>query len=278
MRKLVVLIPVLIAAGLSAWWFSFDSDEARARLEAEAARKASTAALGQMLDGHPAFEFRDVVVGTSPSTGRRDFRALVERNGALRPAYGEAEYACPDVSANPGCWRLARLDVDGVAIPMGLAGARMPAPAAPATDATGSDAPAPPEGSASTEPEIPSPQPRPVLEEVASATQAEPAPSATDAANPGALAAAPAAAQGEAEPDAATGARSRTHRVVVSLANARAGPGTENAIRFTLAQDVDLHMLERDGRWGHFLVLSGDAEGKTAWMAFSTIAEAPAEN
>ncbi|MBK0398724.1 hypothetical protein H0I76_05955 [Limibaculum sp. M0105] len=281
MRNLSIAILAISALGLVGWWLTFDSDEARARLVEDAARKSSTVALTAMLTDHKVFAFSGIVVGKAAAPKTRDFRAMVQSNGALRPAFGEAEYTCYELAGRPECWRLTALEVDGVKLPLGPAGkviataeapaeASAPAETAEATAATAStddmasepgDEPvrtASADAATASDALPPEPPKRP-LEEAADDTSAHDTLLAAIQSTNDAPVVGPVTEQ---DP---------THVVSVSLANARSGPSTDNAIKFTLKRNVPLHMIENDGRWGHFRVLEGDEAGETVWMAFSTI-------
>lgn len=66
---------------------------------------------------------------------------------------------------------------------------------------------------------------------------------------------------GAADSDAAD------HLINSPLVNARAGPGTENAVLGRLSDGQTLRLLERDQGWGRFEVVGGEQDGLVAWIA-----------
>lgn len=241
-----VLLIVVLAVGFGGyWWISRQDPEAeKARLIAVA--KAASAKIGmqKMLRESDVFEFTNVVISRSQTEGALEFRAMVIQQGAPRPVYGEAAPNCEDALEAAECWDIILLEVDGRPYQLG---GPVPEEDGAETDQAGTtqedpETDANTEDTATVDPEEPTPaQP----EDAASET-----PDATQDTRPGPTA---------------------THEVARPLINARSGPGTSNEVLTRLSGGSRLAQISASEGWGQFLVLSGDSEGMTVWIAFSIL-------
>ena len=250
--RIFLLFIVATVAGLAIWWISRqDPDVERARLTAAAKAASATVGMQKMLRESDVFEFTNVVVSPSQTEDVLEFRAMVIQQGAPRPVYGEAAPNCEDALEAAECWDLVLLEVDGRPYDLGV-GAPAPAGDAPDTTETDDTNPETAETGPAEETVVAPPTDpvagEPALDpvEVITTTTEQP----TQDPRPGPIA---------------------THEVARPLINARSGPGTTNEVLTQLSGGTQLAQVSASEGWGQFLVLSGEAEGLTVWIAFSIL-------
>ncbi len=249
MRVFLVLCAALAigAGGYFGYGLKKELDVLKAVHSARVAEERS--GIRQTLSNHPRYRFEQVVLGPGATDDTREFRARIKENGISQSVYGVIARGCEAEAslAEPGCWRLQQLVIDGVDVES-VTPARVsedpppvePAPALAVAAAIDTDI-----------------EPDPVPAE---AIPDNPAPVDTSAAATEAVTAvAPVAA---------------SHSVRLTLVNARSQPSTQGSVEAQLAGNTGLFLLEQNGGWGRFRVLDGEHQDLEVWVALSVLNKA----
>lgn len=262
--RIFLLLVVLVAGAGAFWWISQqDPSVERARLEASARAASAKIGMQKMLRASDVFQFTNVVVSVSQAEdGALEFRAMVIQQGAPRPVYGQAAPNCEDTLESADCWDLTVLEVDGrpyalteSALEETESASETAAPEETTSQGASSDDSAELDVEGTTA--------------VTPAADEEPAQAVPIQSEDAAI---ELPVVSETSPDA--GERpgpAATHEVARPRINARAGPSTSTAILTTLSGGTPLAQITAADGWGQFLVLSGEAEGTTVWIALSIV-------
>ena len=243
MRWILWSLPIFgLALGGWVWW----QHDLNAQLAEEPRRIAELrdhVGVRRMLSSHVSFSVTDLVIGGTDGLDLRDFRGRIEREGRLKPMFGQARRLCVKGQHTPDCWEIAHLEIDGQ--PLDLAARATAATADAVADRAGpnhlqtAEIPLPDQDGAPQNEAAPVPRP---TGGSASATPAHP---------------------------------SATHRVARPVINARRGPSTEDAIVTKLQAGVRLALVQAQDGWGRFVLLDGEHVGAEVWAALRILEAVP---
>lgn len=236
------VIWIVLGAGLSGagWLWSADGPPEKLLVQPAALSDArERAGLYRMLDGQEGLRFADLVIGLSDGD-LRDFRGRLEREGRMRPVFGQARRLCLKGLEAADCWEIAHLEIDG-------------RPAAGFGEVA--DEATPPEMTAEALPEIDATFEAPP-EEVAPEIETADLPREEETAEPAPVAV------------VAVNAPQPTHRVARQMINTRAGPGTENPVVARLPLGTLLTLADRQNGWGQFVIAD---DGRTVWASLKIV-------